>query len=58
MVRVLGRMPKQYARDAEEFLEGKLKLTLNMEKIHITHVNDGFAFRTIPWDKYRALLRD
>ncbi len=27
-----------------EFLEGELKLTLNMEKTHITHVNDGFAF--------------
>jgi group II intron reverse transcriptase/maturase len=28
----------------QEFLEGKLKLTLNMEKTHITHVNDGFVF--------------
>jgi RNA-directed DNA polymerase len=27
-----------------EFLEGKLKLTLNMEKTQITHVNDGFIF--------------
>lgn len=26
------------------FLEGELKLTLNMEKTHITHVNDGFIF--------------
>lgn len=26
------------------FLEGALKLTLNMEKTHITHVNDGFVF--------------
>ena len=26
------------------FLEGSLKLTLNMEKTHITHVNDGFVF--------------
>jgi group II intron reverse transcriptase/maturase len=26
------------------FLEDKLKLTLNMEKTHITHVNDGFVF--------------
>ena len=26
------------------FLEDKLKLTLNMEKTHITHVNDGFNF--------------
>lgn len=27
-----------------DFLEGRLKLTLNMEKSHITHVNDGFIF--------------
>lgn len=27
-----------------DFLEGKLKLTLNMDKTHITHVNDGFIF--------------
>jgi hypothetical protein len=27
-----------------EFLEEKLKLTLNMEKTYITHVNDGFVF--------------
>src|SRR5690554_7640320 len=26
------------------FLEGELKLMLNMEKTHITHVNDGFVF--------------
>lgn len=26
------------------FLEDKLKLTLNLEKTHITHVNDGFVF--------------
>jgi len=26
------------------FLEGDLKLTLNMAKTHITHVNDGFVF--------------
>jgi hypothetical protein len=26
------------------FLEGELKLTLNMKKTHITHVNDGFVF--------------
>ncbi|WP_255208860.1 hypothetical protein [Paraburkholderia youngii] len=25
-------------------LEGELKLTLNTEKTHITHVNDGFVF--------------
>lgn len=27
-----------------EYLESKLKLTLNMTKTHITHVNDGFIF--------------
>ncbi|MDR3501165.1 MAG: group II intron maturase-specific domain-containing protein, partial [Legionella sp.] len=27
-----------------EFLEGKLRLTLNMDKTHITHVNEGFIF--------------
>lgn len=53
-----------------EFLEGNLTLTLNMEKTHITHVNDGFVFlghriirkrgsrgrrvTTIPWEKYRG----
>ena len=26
------------------FLEGKLKLTLNMDKTHVTHVDDGFTF--------------
>ena len=26
------------------FLEGELKLTLNMAKTHVTHVNDGFIF--------------
>ena len=30
--------------ECREFLEGKLKLTLNMDKTHITHVNDGFTF--------------
>jgi len=30
--------------ECQRFLEGKLKLTLNMEKTHITHVNDGFTF--------------
>ena len=25
-------------------MEDKLKLTLNMEKTHVTHVNDGFVF--------------
>ena len=30
--------------ECRAFLEGKLKLTLNMDKTHITHVNDGFIF--------------
>ena len=31
-------------KECQMFLEGELKLTLNMEKTHITHVNDGFTF--------------
>ncbi|KZL26320.1 Group II intron-encoded protein LtrA [Pseudovibrio sp. WM33] len=30
--------------ECRAFLEGRLKLTLNMDKTHITHVNDGFTF--------------
>jgi RNA-directed DNA polymerase len=30
--------------ECRAFLEDRLKLTLNMEKTHITHVNDGFVF--------------
>jgi len=30
--------------ECRAFLEGELKLTLNMEKTHVTHVNDGFTF--------------
>lgn len=30
--------------ECRAFLEGHLKLTLNMEKTHITYVNDGFVF--------------
>ena len=30
--------------ECRAFLEGNLKLTLNMDKTHITHVNDGFTF--------------
>ena len=30
--------------ECRAFLEDTLKLTLNMEKTHITHVNDGFTF--------------
>ena len=36
---------KKAIRDqCRNFLEGEVKLTLNMEKSHITHVNDGFIF--------------
>ncbi|MBB6414379.1 hypothetical protein HNQ71_007089 [Mesorhizobium sangaii] len=28
----------------DRVLEDRLKLTLNMEKTHITHVDDGFVF--------------
>ena len=31
-------------QECRAFLENKLKLTLNMSKSHITHVNDGFVF--------------
>ena len=30
--------------ECRAFLEGELKLTLNMGKTHVTHVNDGFIF--------------
>lgn len=30
--------------DCRAFLEDQLKLTLNLEKTHIPHVNDGFVF--------------
>jgi group II intron reverse transcriptase/maturase len=30
--------------ECRAFLEDKLKLTLNMDKTHVTHVNDGFTF--------------
>lgn len=30
--------------ECRAFLEGTLKLTLNRDKTHITHVNDGFTF--------------
>lgn len=39
---------KQQAEDIRDqccdFLEGKLKLTLNMDQTHTTHVNGGFNF--------------
>ena len=39
------RAHAEAVRDAcRAFLEDTLKLTLNMEKTHITHVNDGFVF--------------
>ena len=39
------RAHAQEVREAcRAFLEGELKLTLNMAKTHITHVNDGFVF--------------
>lgn len=39
------RAHAQEVREASRgFQEGQLKLTLNMEKTHITHVNDGFVF--------------
>lgn len=31
-------------QECRAFLEGDLKLTLNMDKTHITHVDDGFVF--------------
>ena len=30
--------------ECRAFLEGKLQLTMNMGKTHVTHVNDGFVF--------------
>ena len=45
---VIVKGTKQHAEvireECRSFLEGDLKLTLNMEKTHITHVNDGFTF--------------
>jgi len=35
----------EFVRDqCRTFLEGELKLTLNMDKTNITHINDGFNF--------------
>lgn len=34
----------QIREECRRFLEQELKLTLNMEKTHLTHVNDGFVF--------------
>jgi RNA-directed DNA polymerase len=45
---VIVKGTKDHAQSIREecrsFLEEELKLTLNMEKTHITHVNDGFVF--------------
>tara|TARA_B110000091_G_C13746019_1_gene445496 strand:- start:396 stop:1271 length:876 start_codon:yes stop_codon:yes gene_type:complete len=45
---VIVKGNKQQAEEirnqCQNFLENKLKLKLNMEKTHITHVNDGFTF--------------
>ena len=45
---VIIKGTKQEAEDirdqCRDFLEGILKLNLNMEKTHVTHVNDGFIF--------------
>ena len=44
MVKGTKRQAEVIRDQCRDFLEGKLKLTLNMEKTHITHVNDGFVF--------------
>lgn len=45
---VVVKGTKAHAEDVREacraFLEDNLKLTMNMDKTHITHVNDGFVF--------------
>ena len=45
---VIVKGSKAHAEEIREecrmFLEGDLKLRLNMDKTHITHVNDGFVF--------------
>lgn len=38
------RMPRSSEKKCKAFLEDELKLTFNMDKTHITHVNDGFTF--------------
>lgn len=35
---------EEIREECRVFLEGDLKLALNMEKTHVTHVNDGFVF--------------
>jgi len=45
---IIVKGTKAHAMEIREecraFLEDRLKLTLNMEKTHITHVDDGFVF--------------
>lgn len=43
-VRGTRKQAEQMREECREFLEGKLKLTLNMDKTSITHVNDSFVF--------------
>lgn len=38
------RHAEMIREECKEFLEGKLCLALNMNKTHITHVDDGFVF--------------
>lgn len=35
---------EEIREECQAFLEGELKLALNMEKTHVTHVDDGFVF--------------
>jgi len=44
MVKGSKREAEAIRDQCRNYLEGKLQLTLNMEKTHITHVNDGFVF--------------
>jgi len=44
IVKGTKQQAQELRNECREFLEGKLKLTLNMDKTHITHVNDGFVF--------------
>ncbi|WP_425350684.1 hypothetical protein [Phyllobacterium sophorae] len=62
---------EEIREECRVFLEGELKLMLNMEKSHITHVNDGFGasdhsqawgartdvVTTIPKEKAKGFVR-
>jgi hypothetical protein len=37
-------MTEAIREECRAFLEGRLKLTLNLDKTRITYVNDGFTF--------------